>query len=92
MENMTIKEIAGHKGAGNGTDVQKSGACIKPLQRGVPTMSQKKYRIEKILHELIRDVPEIEKANDRFEKGFLTLDDFFREVVRIYRTEMEKTA
>ena len=55
-------------------------------------MSQKKYRIEKILHELIRDVPEIEKANDYFEKGFLTLDDFFGEVVRIYRTEMEKAS
>lgn len=55
-------------------------------------MTQKKYRIEKILHELIRDVPEIEKANKQFEKGFLTLDDFFGEVVRIYRAEMEKAS
>ena len=53
---------------------------------------QKKYKVEKILHELIRDLPEAAKANDRFEKGFLTLDDFFAEVVRAYRAEMEKTA
>lgn len=53
---------------------------------------QKKYKVEKILHELIRDIPEIEKANRNFERGFLTLDDFFAEVVRAYRAEMEKTA
>ena len=55
-------------------------------------MAQTKFTTEKILHELIRDLPEVKKANRNYERGFLTFDGFLMEVARAYREEKEKAS
>lgn len=34
--------------------------------------NEKKYRIEKVLHEILRDLPEARKISDAFENGTIT--------------------
>lgn len=43
--------------------------------------------IDKVLHELIRDVPEIANMNRKFRLGILTVDDCLREIADIYAAE-----
>ena len=46
-----------------------------------------KYRIEKVLHELIRDLPEVRKISCNYENGFLTLEDALEEIAEAVRKE-----
>lgn len=52
----------------------------------------KKYRIEKVLHEVIRDLPSASKANRAYELGFLTLDEALKEIADAIRQEYESKA
>lgn len=40
-----------------------------------------KYRIEKILHEWIKDLPEVRKVAAMYENGSLTPEDALAEIV-----------
>ena len=55
-------------------------------------MAQTKFTTEKILHELIRDLPEVERANRNYERGLITFDSFLENVARAYREEREKAS
>lgn len=44
-----------------------------------------KYRIEKVLHELIRDLPEVRKSAWNYEHGFLTFEDALEEIAKAVR-------
>lgn len=43
--------------------------------------NQNKYRIEKILHEWIKDIPEVKKVAMIYENGFCTPEDALAEIV-----------
>lgn len=49
-----------------------------------------KYRIEKMIHELIRDIPEIAKVNREWERGYITTDELLHDIANIYRDEIDK--
>lgn len=49
-----------------------------------------KYRLEKVLHELIRDLPEVAKYNSQFEKGIANTADTFQAIADAIRAEKEK--
>ena len=49
----------------------------------------KKYQIEKILHELIRDLPDARKAANNYRRGLLTLDECLNAIAAVYRAERE---
>jgi len=49
-----------------------------------------KFDIEKVLHEIIRDLPAAEKASRLFDNGYITFDDALRTIADIYREEMRK--
>ena len=53
-------------------------------------MAPKKYIIEHLIHGMIRDIPEINKANAAYEKGMITLDDFLVEIIKAHRKERSK--
>lgn len=42
---------------------------------------ENKYWIEKVLHEWIRDLPEVRKVAAMYEKGHLTPEDALAEIV-----------
>lgn len=42
--------------------------------------NENKYRIEKVLHELIRDLPEVRRTSERFDHGMLTVEDALEEI------------
>lgn len=46
-----------------------------------------KYRIEKVLHEYTRDLPEVRNAVRNYENGFLTFWDALREIADIVEKE-----
>lgn len=46
-----------------------------------------KYRIEKVLHELIRDLPEVRKISRNYENGFLIFEDALKEIAEAARKE-----
>lgn len=46
-----------------------------------------KYRIEKVLHEYIRDLPEVRRTVRAYENGFLTFQDALREIADIVEKE-----
>ena len=48
-------------------------------------MNEKKFKLEKVLHEIIRDLPEVKKINERYEKGFYTLDNALEEIAYILK-------
>lgn len=48
-----------------------------------------KYRIEKALHEIIRDIPDAERIATRFERGLLTLEDCLEEIAFIIKKEKQ---
>ena len=50
-------------------------------------MKQNKYRLEKVLHELIRDLPEVATINTKFEKGFICIDECFYLIDRAINKE-----
>lgn len=39
-----------------------------------------KYRIEKVLHEWIKDIPEVKKVAIMYENGFCTPEDALEEI------------
>ena len=43
-------------------------------------MNSKKYRIEKVLHELIRDLPEVARINKAYENGLICYTEMFKEI------------
>lgn len=49
-----------------------------------------KYRIEKVLHEIIRDLPEVQKISTGYDRGILTLDSALAEIAAIIRAERDK--
>lgn len=51
--------------------------------------NENKYQIEKVLHEIIRDMPEARRAADQFKHGYITFDDALNEIAHIYRKERE---
>lgn len=50
----------------------------------------KKYNLEKVLHEIIRDIPGAAKVEQKFNRGFMTFDDALKEIASLYRDEKEK--
>lgn len=50
----------------------------------------KKYNLEKVLHEIIRDIPGAAKVEQKFNRGFMTFDDALKEIAFLYREEKEK--
>lgn len=53
-------------------------------------MKENKYRLEKVLHELIRDLPALRVLNNIFEKGYLTTDEAFIQLAEIIQEEARK--
>ena len=49
--------------------------------------NQNKYKIEKVLHELIRDLPEVRRMSEKFEYGYLTIEAALEEIAYIVRHE-----
>ena len=52
---------------------------------------ENKYRLEKVLHELIKDLPEVERVNRLFESGFITSEDAYQAISEIIRQEKERS-
>ncbi len=50
----------------------------------------KKYRIEKVIHEISRDLPEAEKIVMQYERFQSSFTDVLTELIRIYEEEKEK--
>ena len=48
-----------------------------------------KYRIEKVLHEYIRDLPEVKRMSEKYEHGYLTFEDALEEIAYAIRKERE---
>lgn len=48
-----------------------------------------KYRMEKMLHEIIRDLPEAAKVDRCLDRGYITIEDALTIVSRIIRAEKE---
>ena len=48
-----------------------------------------KFRIEKILHEVIRDLPEAATINSRLDRGYITTAEALEELARIIRKEKQ---
>lgn len=46
-----------------------------------------KTRIEKVLHEYLRDLPEAKLVADLYERGVITFDDAMTEIIRVIRKE-----
>lgn len=45
-------------------------------------MNSRKYQAEKILHQMIRDIPEIARINKAWEQGMLSYPEMLKEVGR----------
>lgn len=54
-------------------------------------MKQKKFRLEKVLHELIRDLPEVEKINAAFDGGMITNAEAFVAIAEAITREKKRT-
>lgn len=48
---------------------------------------QKKFQIEKFLHEIIRDLPDAYRINRKYERGFITADECMSAIIEAYRAE-----
>ena len=48
-------------------------------------MSAKKFELEKVLHEFIRDLPELQKLEVTFSRGYLTGSEAIHEAARIMK-------
>lgn len=51
-----------------------------------------KFELEKVLHEIIRDLPEAAKIERRYKNGFCTSFDAFQEIADAIRAEKEKAS
>ena len=51
-----------------------------------------KTRIESVLHEYLRDLPEAKLIADLYERGLLTFEDAMDEIVKVIRKENENDA
>ena len=49
----------------------------------------KKYEIEKVLHEIIRDLPEAATTAKAYKRGVITFDEALYDIARAYRKEMQ---
>lgn len=49
----------------------------------------RKFEIEKVLHELIRDLPEAQKAEMYFNRGLITVDETLRLIASAYRIDYD---
>lgn len=49
--------------------------------------NEKKYQIEKVLHELIRDLPEVRKISQNYERGLLPDYDVLAEIASFLKRE-----
>lgn len=52
--------------------------------------NKKKYQIEKVLHELIRDLPDIRKISQSYERGLLPDYDALAEIAEVLKHERTK--
>lgn len=52
----------------------------------------KKYQIEKVLHEVIRDMPEARKIESMLERGIITPLSALKEIVQVWDSEIERVA
>lgn len=46
-----------------------------------------KNRLESVLHEYLRDLPEAKLIADLYEKGVITFEDAMTEIIRVIRKE-----
>lgn len=46
-----------------------------------------KTRIESVLHEYLRDLPEAKMIADLYERGVITFEDAMTEIIQIIRKE-----
>ena len=53
-------------------------------------MKENKYGLEKVLHELIQDLPTLRVLNNIFEKGYIPADEAFRQAAEIIQEESMK--
>ena len=51
----------------------------------------KKYNLEKVLHEIIRDIPGAAKVEQYFSKGIITIEEALYQISIIIREEKEKS-
>lgn len=49
--------------------------------------NEKKFKIEKVLHEYIRDLPEVRRMADKYKYGYLTFEDALEEIAYVIRQE-----
>lgn len=50
----------------------------------------KKYQIEKVFHEIMRDIPEAAKCEELWKKGFITLNEMIDQIIKIYYESIKK--
>lgn len=50
-------------------------------------MANTKFKIEKQIHEVIRDIPEAAKINESLERGLITLDEALLKLILIIKKE-----
>lgn len=51
--------------------------------------NENKYQIEKVLHEIIRDMPEARRTADNFKHGYITFEEALEEIAYVVRKEKE---
>lgn len=51
--------------------------------------NENKYKIEKVLHELIRDLPEVRRMSEKFQYGYLSIEDALEEIAYVIRQERQ---
>jgi hypothetical protein len=49
--------------------------------------NEKKYQIEKVLHELIRDLPQVRKISQSYERGLLPDYEALAEIAEVLKQE-----
>ena len=49
----------------------------------------RKYEIEKVLHEIVRDLPAAQEAEKMFAMGWSTADDTLDLIIKAFRAEKE---
>ena len=52
----------------------------------------KKYKLEKVLHEIIRDLPEAGKIEQDLNRGLFTPLDAMKAICNIWETELDRIA
>lgn len=50
-----------------------------------------KFSTEKVLHEIIRDLPDAARAERNYNKGLITFDEAILLIATAYRKEMNKS-